>query len=105
MKDHTMNELAVVQNIHVGLESPSRSFGKVVGGWISMKVIKLRPYADSVVPDGDLRFFEDGTGFLLSCLWDLGPFAASERRKSVLSIMKETELLVIPLGFSENQDP
>ncbi|KAI8948878.1 heterokaryon incompatibility protein-domain-containing protein [Xylaria longipes] len=94
------NALAVVENIHVDLESPSRSFGKVIGGWISMKVIKLRLHADS----GNLRFSEDGVSFRLGCWWDMESFLGSGRIPSLLSIMKETELLVIPLGWRDYQD-
>ncbi|KAI0457716.1 HET-domain-containing protein [Xylaria acuta] len=95
------NELAAVQSIHVDLESPSRSFGKVLGGWISVKAIKLRPHADST---GNLRFSEDGVSFALGCAWDLESFAASGRRESLLSMMKETELVVMLLGWIEFQD-
>ncbi|KAI0555419.1 HET-domain-containing protein [Xylaria curta] len=97
---HIVNELAVVRNAHVDLESPSRSFGKVLGGWISMKVIKLRPHAESVLPFGNLRLSEDETSFILGCSWDLAPVPGQEL---VLSIMKETELVVIPLGWTEQQ--
>ncbi|KAI1733869.1 HET-domain-containing protein [Xylaria scruposa] len=99
-----MNELVVVQNIHVDLESPSRSFGQVLGGWISMKVIKLRPHTDSVSGIANLKFSEDDVSFELGCSWDVEPFAASRQRESILSMLKETELLVIPLGWVDSQD-
>ncbi|KAH8158325.1 hypothetical protein CIB48_g9920 [Xylaria polymorpha] len=101
---YSLNELAVVENTHVDLESPGRCFGKVLGGWISMKVIKLWPRADSVTDTGNLRFFEDGVSFEVVCFWDLDSAVTSGRRESVLSIMEETELLVIPLRWGENPD-
>ncbi|KAI0465784.1 HET-domain-containing protein [Xylaria cf. heliscus] len=98
------SELAIVENTHVDLESPSRKFGKVLGGWISMKVIKLRPRADSVIGPGNLEFSEDGVSFRLGCSWDLDSFTTSGRRKSVLSVMKQTELVVILLQWTDYQD-
>lgn len=64
-----------------------------------MKVVKLRPCGKSVTESRNLWLYEDGASFQLGVLWDLEAYCASEQGDSPASVIKETELLVVPLGW------
>lgn len=99
----SINELACVESINVDLESPERIFGKVLGGCISLRAIKLRPYTIAEPINRNLWFSEDGASFRLGFSWDLESYRSRERESSLASIINETCLIVVPLGWIAKQ--
>ncbi|KPM45528.1 hypothetical protein AK830_g1068 [Neonectria ditissima] len=93
----SMKELAIVQDAHIDLESSNSPFGKVTGGWVQLKVIRLRPCR---LPDQTaLCFCEDGVGFYAYCQWDAESYLAPEEDMPAKQSEGETELFAIPLGW------
>ncbi|GKU06205.1 heterokaryon incompatibility protein [Fusarium langsethiae] len=94
---HSINELAVVQEAHVELESPENSFGKVTDGWVCLKALKLRPYRKPT--EKSLWVCEDGVVFRIVATWDSEPYQAPEQGKPADLAMGTSELFLIPLGW------
>lgn len=68
-----------------------------------MKVIKLRPYAKDKPENRNLWFSEDGASFRLGFSWDLETYRSREKSGSLASIIDETDLIVVPLGWIPKQ--
>lgn len=94
---HSLNELAVVQDAHVELESPENIFGKVIDGWVYLKALKLRPYRKPT--NKSLWVCEDGTVFHIAVTWDSEPYQAPEQGKPADLAMGTSDLFLIPLGW------
>lgn len=91
------SELAVVQEAQVDLESPLNPFGKVTGGWIHLKVVRLRlTRSDTYRLNCRL---EEGVTFGIDETWDSESYRSPTGDAPANSAEGETELFAAPLAW------
>ncbi|KAF4441591.1 heterokaryon incompatibility protein [Fusarium austroafricanum] len=98
-----IQNLALVKDAKVDLESPENPFGRVTGGWVHLSSIKIHP--DEVEDDGDLYFREGDARFRVSPIMDSSRFNLPAVRL-VDYVNKKSELVAVPLTLhSELVEP
>lgn len=96
---NSISELAVVQDAHVELATLGNAFGKVVDGWVCLKVLSLRPYKKA--NNKSLWVREDGVVFRIAVTWDAEPYdppGQSGPTDSEINTI-DMDLFVVPLGW------
>lgn len=99
---NSISELAVVQDAHVELATPGNAFGKVVDGWVCLKVLlSLRPYKKA--NNKSLWVREDGVVFRIAVTWDAEPYDPPGQSGPTDSEINNTiDLFVVPLGWVDH---
>lgn len=97
----TFNELAIIQNAHVDLDSLEHLFGRVTGGWVYLKALKFRPY---MKPNSKFFwFYEAGVDFRMFPDWDSEQYRVPELGKLAQPATGDTELFAILLGWTAHR--
>ncbi|RSM08694.1 hypothetical protein CDV31_008036 [Fusarium ambrosium] len=95
-----MEDLAVVRDARVELETPGNMFGRVTGGRILMGVTRLRVHRRPDSPHLWCR--EDDKIFRIGTSWDGRKYLAPEAGRPAISTDGETEIFAVPLGWIKN---
>lgn len=93
-----MAELVVIEDAYTELDTPESPFGKVTGGLIRLRVIKIRAFGNkNSGHDPILYFDEHGVKFYLHVDWDAEYYNVPEHGKTADPVKGEIELFAIPL--------
>lgn len=95
-----VEDLAVVRDARVELETPGNLFGRVTGGRILIGVTRLRVHRRPGSPL--LWCCEDDKIFRIGTCWDGRKYLAPEPGRPAISADGETEIFAVPLGWIMN---
>ncbi|SPO07735.1 uncharacterized protein DNG_10430 [Cephalotrichum gorgonifer] len=96
MSDST-TDLALIQDVHIDLESPNNVFGRVKSGYLHLRATRLRPFTE---PSQSALFFcEYGVSFYVHPIWDAESYLAPAEGKLPDPTRNETELFAVPLNW------
>ncbi|KAK2591066.1 hypothetical protein QQS21_011242 [Conoideocrella luteorostrata] len=90
-------ELAVLKDAYVNLESRDQAYGRVIGGWILLRGLKLRPYKKQ--DSKSLWIRDNGVVFRVVSTWDSEAYEVPEEGQLPYPDGGTTELFLIPLGW------
>ncbi|RDW56577.1 hypothetical protein BP6252_14082 [Coleophoma cylindrospora] len=94
--------LAMVEEVHVDLDTPGSPYGKVTGGWIHLRAVKLQPRSiDNQNNHSFLWFEEHGVNFYMYIEWDAEP---CELPESAGAAGGDQTLFAVPLGWYSTVD-
>jgi hypothetical protein len=96
-------DLAVVQEAHVDLDTLENPLGRVTGGWIWLRALRLRPQRkDDDISGRNIYLFEDGVDMIIFPEWDAETHCAPNHGEKVDPVKGETDLFLIPLAWSKS---